>query len=78
MPASCQWGWCTITSSKCLIGVTVPKRETNVQRSDPTSRRMGAALKAIREEVGLTQREVGTRYGATEGNIAAYEQTRDT
>lgn len=38
---------------------------------------MGAALKAIREESGLTQREVGARYGATEGNIAAYEQGRN-
>lgn len=38
---------------------------------------MGAALKRIREEVGLTQREVGLRYGASEGNIAAYEQGRN-
>lgn len=59
------------------MGRTVPKREPEVQRSDPTSRRMGAALKAIREESGLTQREVGARYGATEGNIAAYEQGRN-
>lgn len=38
---------------------------------------MGAALKALREERGLTQRQVGERYGATEGNIAAYEQGRN-
>jgi transcriptional regulator with XRE-family HTH domain len=38
---------------------------------------MGAALKAIREEVGLTQRQVGERYGTAESNIAAYEQGRN-
>lgn len=46
-------------------------------RADATSRRMGTTLKSIREEVGLTQREVGARYGTTEGNIAAYEQGRN-
>lgn len=52
-------------------------RSEETSRSDGTSRRMGAALKALREESGLTQRQVGERYGTTEGNIAAYEQGRN-
>lgn len=53
------------------------KRTTETDRSDPTSRRMGAVLKKIREEVGLTQKEAGERYGADPGTIAAYEQGRN-
>ncbi len=47
------------------------------RRSDSVSRRMGIALKTIREERGLTQREVAERYGSSDGNIAAYEQGRN-
>jgi transcriptional regulator with XRE-family HTH domain len=38
---------------------------------------MGQALKAVRTERGLTQREVAEKYGSEEGNIAAYEQGRN-
>jgi transcriptional regulator with XRE-family HTH domain len=38
---------------------------------------MGAAIKQIREEQELTQKQVGDKYGTTEGNIAAYEQGRN-
>lgn len=55
----------------------MPKRDIAAPRSDAISRRMGAALKAVREERGLTQKDVGDRYGATDGNIAAYEQGRN-
>lgn len=37
---------------------------------------MGAVVRAIREEQGLTQEQVAERYGVTDGAIAAYEQGR--
>lgn len=44
--------------------------------SSAVSKRMGAIIRAVREEQGLTQEDVAVKYGATDGAIAAYEQGR--
>lgn len=38
---------------------------------------MGLALKAVRIECGLTQKDVAEKYGSEDSNIAAYEQGRN-
>lgn len=47
-----------------------------VRANSAVSKRMGATIRAVREEQGLTQEEIAAKYGATDGAIAAYEQGR--